>query len=235
MARYQDHRDPHVISAFGKLASILPPAIGRHVHASLVSLAARPPDEHRARVFDLLATAWAEGRKVRIWYVPARESDGAPSERTVSPYFIEPNPAGHTRYLIGQDSLSGEVRTFKLERIREAELTSERFTVPPEFDAAERLGTAWGISDEDSVRVRLRFHDAAAAKRASESQWHPSQREERNADGTTDFTFDVNGLLEIMPWILSWGGTVEVLEPRELRQRILETAHEQLGRYGETG
>jgi CRISPR-associated endonuclease/helicase Cas3 len=155
--------------------------------------------------------------------------------RTVSPYFIEPNPAGHTRYLIGYDSLSGEVRTFKLERIREAELTSERFTVPLGFDLAERLGTAWGISDEDSVHVRLRFHDAAAAKRASESQWHPSQGEERNAGGTTDFTFDVNGLLEITPWILSWGGAVEALEPRELRERIAASAHEQVGRYGETG
>jgi predicted DNA-binding transcriptional regulator YafY len=235
MARYQDHRDPHVISAFAKLASILPAPIGQHVQASLVSLSARPPDDQRARIFDLLAVAWAEGRKVRIWYVPAREGDSAPLERTVSPFFIEPNPGGHTRYLIGQNSLSGEVRTFKLERIREAELTREGFTVPPEFDAAERLGTAWGVSDEDSVHVRLRFHDAVAAKRARESQWHPSQHEERNMDGTTDFTFDVNGLLEITPWIPSWGGAVEALEPPDLRQRIVGVARELVGRYGETG
>jgi hypothetical protein len=37
MARYQDHRDPHVISACGKLASILPAPIGRHVRASLIN------------------------------------------------------------------------------------------------------------------------------------------------------------------------------------------------------
>jgi proteasome accessory factor B len=115
MARYQDRRDPHVISAFGKLASSLPPPIGRHVHASLASLAARPNDEQRALIFDLLATAWAEGRSIRVWYVPAREGESTASERVVLPYFIEANPAGQIRYLIGHDSLSGEVRTLKLE------------------------------------------------------------------------------------------------------------------------
>src|SRR5437870_13197564 len=34
MARYQDRRDPHVIPAFNKLASILPTAIAQQVHAS---------------------------------------------------------------------------------------------------------------------------------------------------------------------------------------------------------
>lgn len=94
MERYQDHRDPHVIGAFSKLASILPAPIAQQVHASLVSLGARPRDDNRARILDLLATAWAEGRKVRIWYVPAREGEHTPSERLVSPYFSSPIPVG---------------------------------------------------------------------------------------------------------------------------------------------
>jgi predicted DNA-binding transcriptional regulator YafY len=32
--------------------------------------------------------------------------------------------------------------------------------------------------------------------------------------------FEVAGLLEITPWISTWGDTVEVLEPVELRQRV---------------
>lgn len=137
--------------------------------------------------------------------------------------------------MIGHDSLSGEVRTSKMERVQQAELTNEHFTVPADFDVAARLGRAWGISDEDLVQVRLRFHGPLAAERARESQWHHSQQEQVNPDGTTDLTFEVNGLLEITPWILSWGGTVEVLEPPELRQRIVSAAREQAARYTQTG
>jgi len=35
MQRFQDHRDPHVISAFNKLATILPPPVAQHVHATV--------------------------------------------------------------------------------------------------------------------------------------------------------------------------------------------------------
>ena len=52
-----------------------------------------------------------------------------------------------------------------------------------------------------------------------------------HADGTVDLTFEVGGLLEITPWILSWGGTVEVLAPAELRQRIAAAARDQASRY----
>ena len=231
MARYEDRRDPHVISAFNKLASILPTPIAQQVHASVASLAERPRADNRERVFDVLATAWAEGRKVRIWYPTTRVGDPSVYERLVSPYFLEPNPGGHTRYLIGLDSYSGRVRTFKVERVQQAELTNERFAIPADFDLAERLRHAWGISDEDPVEVRLRFHDPAAAARARESHWHPTQREIVHADGTVDLTFEVGGLLEITPWILSWGGTVEVLAPAELRQRIAAAARDQASRY----
>jgi predicted DNA-binding transcriptional regulator YafY len=231
MARYQDRRDPHVVSAFNKLASVLPAPIAQQVHASVASLAERPRDDNRERVFDLLATAWAEGRKVQIWYPSTRAGDKSVYERLISPYFLEPNPSGHTCYLIGLDSYSGRVRTFKIERVQQAELTDERFTIPADFDLAERLRHAWGISDEDPVEVRLRFHDASAAARARESHWHPSQREVVHADGTVDLTFEVGGLLEIKPWILGWGGAVEVLSPAELRQRVAAAAREQANRY----
>jgi predicted DNA-binding transcriptional regulator YafY len=234
MARYQDHRDPHVIATFNKLASILPPPIAQQIQASLASLGGRPRDDNRARIFDLLATAWAEGRKVRIWYLPARAGEQTATERLASPYLLEPNISGHTRYLIGHDSQSGQVRTFAMERVQQAELTDERFTVPEEFDASELLWHAWGISDESLVSVRLRFHEPLAAARVRESRWHPSQREQTNADGTIDVTFEVNGLLEITPWILSWGGSVEVLEPPVLRQRIAAAARRQIARYGDT-
>jgi hypothetical protein len=54
-------------------------------------------------------------------------------------------------------------------------------------------------------------------------------------DGTTDLLFEVNGLLEITPWVLSWGASLEVIEPDELRQTIAGTSRLMAARYGATG
>jgi predicted DNA-binding transcriptional regulator YafY len=230
IARHRDYRDPNAISAFNKLGGILPLPIAQHVHAAVGALSAQPRNEDRVRILNLLASAWAEGRKVRIWYA-SRRSTGEFVERLISPYVLEPNLTGHSVYLIGHDSQSGQLRTFKLERVQKAELTDERFSVPADFEPGALIGRAWGISDEDLVDVRVRFRDPQAAARATETRWHPSQRELRADDNTVDLLFQVNGSLEIMPWILSWGGSVEVLEPPELRARIVATAHQLASLY----
>ena len=74
----------------------------------------------------------------------------------------------------------------------------------------------------------LRFVDAAAAKRVMETNWHPSQHLETQPDGSLVLTLDVGGLLEITPWLLSWGASVEVLEPPSLRDSIARIARDML-------
>lgn len=232
MARYADKRDPRALGAFHKLAAVLPAPIAQHVLATIADLARLPSNDTYLRVFDLLATGWAEGRKVRIWY-PYVHPDGRAflNERLVSPYYLEPNPVGHGCYLIAFDAVTGAVRTFKLERIQQAELTAEHFDIPPDFDAPARLQHAWGVSDEEAVEVKLRFHEPAAASRARETRWHPSQQERAAEDGKLELCFTVNGLLEITPWILSWGAAVEVLEPPALRERVAAVARALQARY----
>jgi proteasome accessory factor B len=233
MQRFQDHRDDHLVDAFNKLATILPPPLAQHVHATVAWLNERPRDDSRAKIFDLIATGWAEGRKVRVRY-PTSSPNGrsqSTTERLISPYFIEPNPGGHSRYVIAHDNTSGQLRTFKIERIEHAELTAETFEVPADFDLTDRLRHAWGISDEETVHVCLRFLDSAAAERVIETNWHPSQRLETQPDGSLLMTLDVGGLLEITPWLLSWGAAMEVLEPPELRQSIRTIAGHMTARY----
>jgi predicted DNA-binding transcriptional regulator YafY len=38
-----------------------------------------------------------------------------------------------------------------------------------------------------------------------------------------------------MPWLLSWGGRVRVLEPDEVRQRMLDSAQAILNKNGFSG
>jgi predicted DNA-binding transcriptional regulator YafY len=92
MQRRQDHRDPHVISDFDKLATVLPSPIAQHVPATVAWLNELPSDDPRARSFDLIAAAWAAGRRVKIHYAHNRHLN----ERLIAPYLFEPN-LGHLR------------------------------------------------------------------------------------------------------------------------------------------
>ena len=232
MARYADKKDPNVLSAFGKLASVLPAPLAAHVHATVAAMSDGHLDRQYARVFEAVATAWATSQKVRIAY-SRRDTDGQPhiTRRLVSPRYLEPNPWGHGCYLIADDELSHQKRTFKLERITDAQLTTERFEPATDPEALANLARAWTVSDEEPARVRLRFHDAAAGSRALENRWHPSQHADLGADGTVELSFEVAGLLEITPWILTWGDTVEVLEPIELRERMTAVVLGMAARY----
>ena len=103
------------------------------------------------------------------------------------------------------------------------------FSVPADFDAAKRLRRAWGLADQELVEVRLLVTEATAIKRIPESRWHPSQNLD-NPRGI-EVRFRVGDLIEITPWIVSWGSAVEVLAPAELRDRVAAIARGMVERH----
>ena len=59
-----------------------------------------------------------------------------------------------------------------------------------------------------------------------ETVWHRSQVLTELPDGHVELTVRVAGIVEIRPWILSWGDQVEVLDPPELREAVAAAAWE---------
>ena len=111
------------------------------------------------------------------------------------------------------------MRTYKVERIQSATLTQDRYEIPADFDPDAWLANSWGIWSSDStppVRVRLRF-ESSVAHRVREAVWHRSQELTELPKGRLELVVTVAGIVEIQPWIMSWGGAVEVLEPEALR------------------
>lgn len=82
------------------------------------------------------------------------------------------------------------------------------------------------------MRIRLRF-DAAIAHRVREAVWHRSQVITELDGGGLEMAVSVAGIVEIQPWILSWGGGVEVLAPPELRAAIAGSVRRAAGRYAD--
>ena len=230
IARWSDESDQVVISAFTKIASELPQPIARHVTATMLAVGEQRANEPFTAIFNSVARAWAEGRVVEITY----DSGSAEPRRTrVRPYLLEPWAAGRSIYLIGHDETVDAMRTYKVERIRQAILTLDRYEIPGDFDPAQFLAHSWGIWSSDTtppVDVRLRF-DAGVARRVRETVWHRSQVLTDLPDGRVELAVRVAGIVEIRPWVLSWGDQVEVLEPPELRDAVAAAVRGAAERY----
>jgi predicted DNA-binding transcriptional regulator YafY len=231
IARWSDEYDQAVISAFTKLADLLPQPIARHVTAAMLAVGRADPNEPFTRNFALVAQGWADGRVVEFEY------EGAAGDRRrarVRPYFLEPDAAGRSVYLIGHDETVDAMRTYKVERIRSATLTADRYEIPDDFDPDRWLAHSWGIWSSDGtevVEVRLLF-DASVAHRVRESIWHRSQKLTELDDGRVELSVQVAGIVEIRPWIMSWGDAVEVLEPPQLREVVATAVRRLAERYG---
>jgi len=52
--------------------------------------------------------------------------------------------------------------------------------------------------------------------------FHPNQKFEEAADGSLIVRFTASGQLEMAHHLLTWGGEVEVLEPRALRDLVVD-------------
>jgi len=230
IARWSDESDQVVISAFMKIANELPQPIARHVTATMLVIGEQRLNEPFTAIFNVVARGWAEGRVVELTY---DSGTGPPRHTRFRPYLLEPFAAGRSIYLIGHDETVDAMRTYKVERIRQASLTLDRYEIPDEFDPDQFLANSWGIWSSDTtppVDVRLRF-DAGVARRVRETIWHRSQVLTDLPDGGVELTVRVAGIVEIRPWVLSWGDQVEVLAPPELREAVAGAVRGATKRY----
>jgi len=229
LAHHSDEHNPHIVSALDKLAAGLPAGtVAAHIARVADLVRERPVRSAYIRILEVLTTAWAERRLVRLRYrAPSREI----TERDVAPYFIEVSRSAPAAYVIGFDRLRGALRTFKIERVEQAELLAESYEIPDDFDPYDFLARAWGVMDEGEVTIHLRFN-AVAAQRVRESVWHRSQRLTELADGGCALEMTIGSVREITPWVLGWGADVEVLAPEELRAEVASHGARMAAMYG---
>jgi predicted DNA-binding transcriptional regulator YafY len=125
-------------------------------------------------------------------------------------------------YLIARPDGVDQPRTYRMARFKSLRPLDEPASVPPDFDLASYLGNAWGVYRGDrSHDVELRFAPSAALL-VTETPWHSTQKVRRHPDGGVTLSFRVDGLKEILHWVLGWSGRVEVLEPDELRLMVID-------------
>jgi predicted DNA-binding transcriptional regulator YafY len=222
MLNYSHRYDPNVDATFIKLSSVLPPPLAEQVRKTMDWMQKLPKDEKYLRILATVAEAWVSQRQLKIMYQPLAAEK--PMERVIEPYYIEPASFGHASYVIGYCHLKKAIRTFKVERIESANLTDETYTIPSDFDANKYMASSWGIVVKDEIKtIKLKIVDPEIIRIMTETIWHPSQTFKKQKDGTTIMTLMINGTYEFYSWILGWGEKIEVLDPPEIRERIIKT------------
>jgi proteasome accessory factor B len=234
LSRHSDEHNPHVVAALEKLSDSMEkrsPLMARHITQAANAVRERRIRRPYIEALETLTQGWIEGRKVRLRYRSYTKDEH--TERMFAPYFIEPSGISYACYVIGHDELRNALRTFKVERIQETALTTERYVIPEDFNPQHLLASAWGViwRDKDDIEVILRFN-SSVARMVKESVWHHSQRIEDLPDGSCLFTVRVGSTLEIKPWIRQWGAAVEIIQPAELREEIVAEVREMSHVYG---
>jgi predicted DNA-binding transcriptional regulator YafY len=123
-------------------------------------------------------------------------------------------------YLIARPTKEEYPKTYRAPRFKTLRALDTAAMVPDDFNVGAYLDNAWGVyRGEKSYDVELRFSKDAAAL-VTETRWHHTQQVERDRNGSATLRFTVDGLDEIIWWLLGWAGFVKVIKPRELRTML---------------
>ncbi len=185
------------------------------------------PEESVPALAVLQEAVWQD-RRIYLVY---ERSDGATVDRLVEPLGLVAK--GSLWYLVA--GVDGRPRTYRVSRVRSVRISEEVFTRPADFDLAE----FWSRASADFVAnlprypvvVRLPQDEVPGiyglGGRARIEEMSPVDAEERVV---VRIRFDTE--VEACGCVLSFGPNAEILEPVELRDRVIDLAWRVLERYG---
>ena len=179
-----------------------------------LQVAGAPGDD--PEVARLVSRAIARRRLLEIEYY--KEAEDELSTRTIEPYALMNGREGW--YVASFDPARDDVRHFRLDRIKSATVTDERYEPRPEVDAAADID-GWPRTGEVEASQRARVW--VSPERA---RW---AREERTVvaecdDGSVVVELSFAGADWLVREVLKEAGDAAVLDPPEAREAVLGAA-----------
>ena len=223
-------------SAIRKLsfsASDAPDVLGAPEEQVLFTAEPRPAPDSETAHLDAVVSAIAERKAIRFRYYAISHDDTR--ARTVDPYGVGFHE-GHW-YLVARDHGRGQIRSFRIDRIRTAPQRCAAgrdepdFEPPEDFRLADHLGRqAWELPEEAEAReARIRL-DPTIAWMVRENPPRDGQFEDR-ADGGAILTVRTQRPDALVRWVLRLGTHAEVLAPEWLRARCAHAVQRLAERY----
>jgi len=182
----------------------------------------------------LLAEALWSDRRARVHYSTGFGDGERVVERRVEPLGLVLK-AG-VWYLVAR--VGGAIRTYRVGRVRDAELLDESFERPADFD----LAAYWATSAESFAESMLRLSVLARVAPCAEpllrhalptpaGQWALESLGPPEEDGWRPLVIRCESVPIAHDELLRLGDRIEVLEPIELREQLAATARAMAARY----
>jgi predicted DNA-binding transcriptional regulator YafY len=185
----------------------------------LLSVDFKIPESENFGVYHTLLEALR--RKVSMHILYADPQSSSPARFEFDPYHLRYNKADW--YVAGYCHSTGKIRALAVANIKRIKLSGINFRAAADFDPAVFFGRGWSYSRKEIPAVKLRFAPQLA-QWLGEKIWHPAQKISTLPNGSLLLELPVEENSGIIDWILSFGGKVEVLEPRELREAVQREA-----------
>ncbi len=207
-----------------KLRAFQRPAVQRQLDPDLEALmlaeglAMRPGPRPKLEpgLLGVLREAIKANRVITFRYVS--RTNGRRSRQQVEPHGLL---YGRRAYLVGRRGETEAMRYWVLANMSEVGLTDKWFTHDAGFDLKAFARQSFGSFQEEPMEVVLRFR-ADATPDAAAFLFHPSQEISENEDGSLTVRFEAGGTLEMCWHLFTWGDSVAVEQPAELRVRLAE-------------
>ncbi len=202
--------------------------LAKKVH--LISEGPKQLDEKHVESLDEVLTGLLEERKIKFGYVDAHGK----SRKVVVllPYTLVAFRRG--LYVLGKKDGTDDLRTYAIERIRNAQwLRGTSFSLPKDFDPEKHFENAFFMQTGKPRKVELIFSKTTEPF-INIRRFHHSQKRTRMRDGRIRLTMNVPAGewdFEIVNFILSFHENVEVVSPPELREAVKKKLQNALKQY----
>jgi predicted DNA-binding transcriptional regulator YafY len=176
--------------------------------------------------FETMRGAIAACRKVRCAYHGGKHDRPPFLFRPYKLFFCQ-----RAWYVIGHSEAADGERSLKLNRLSKVERTDRPYAIPDGWTLERTFGKAWRMMRGDRrYLVKIEF-DREVGRNVADTLWHATQRITWSR-GVCIFECEVDGLDEIVWWVLGYGHHARVLAPAELVDRVVSSAELVRGKYG---
>lgn len=124
-------------------------------------------------------------------------------------------------YFFGYCEIRREVRHFKISRIEDIIILSRKFTINIEYDIKTIMRKSFGIIDDDIFHLKLKI-SYPMSQLVREKQYSLNQKIIEVDENSIIFEASLKGYQEVKTWVLGMGSKVEVLEPENLKEDVIE-------------
>lgn len=119
-------------------------------------------------------------------------------------------------YLVGCNEYVGDLRQYRVDKIRELAILDEYFEKDEKFSLTEYSNNSFGVYQEKPIDIVLEF-DKSVANDVLNYHFHPTQKIKQLKNENVQVEFTSGGTYAICQELFKWGCSVKIQKPVELK------------------